>query len=106
MKLNLWYYAMNRESALKMLQENIEEIKKFGVKSIGIFGSVARNEASEKSDLDVLVEYHENSLNLDSYMDLKYFLQHLFKCSVDLVTKSSVKPYLKDKIMQEVIYAA
>ena len=97
---------MDKESALKKLHENIEQIKYFGVKSIGIFGSVARNESNEKSDLDVLVEYHENSLNLDSYMDLKFYLEDLFKCSVDLVTKSSVKPYLKEKILQEVIYAA
>ena len=97
---------MDRDLVLKKLHDHIEQIQQFGVASIGVFGSVARNESNEKSDLDILVEYKDNSLNLDSYMDLKYYLEDLFNCSVDLVTKSSMKPYLKDRILQEVIYAA
>ena len=97
---------MDKDTALKLLHDNMEAIKNFGIQSIGVFGSVARNEAKENSDLDVLVEYKENSLNLDSYMDLKYYLEELFHCPVDLVTKTSVKPYLKKRILQEVVYAA
>jgi len=97
---------MDRDSAINLLKDNLENIQKYGVKSIGIFGSIARNEAHELSDLDVLVEYSEGSLNLDSYMDLKYYLEELFNCPVDLVTISSIKPYLKEKVMREVVYAA
>ena len=97
---------MDRESAINLLKANLENILKYGVKTIGIFGSIARNEAKESSDLDVLVEYKEGSLNLDSYMDLKYYLEELFNCPVYLVTISSIKPYLKEKVMREVVYAA
>ncbi|MDH5717668.1 MAG: nucleotidyltransferase family protein [Spirochaetia bacterium] len=78
----------------------------FGVKNIGIFGSASRNEAEENSDLDILVEYETGRLNLDTYMDLKYYLENLFKCRVDLVTKSSIKKHSKENILKEVIYAA
>lgn len=97
---------MTRESTLQILTENIGAIREFGVATIGVFGSTARNEAREGSDIDILVEYEDNKLTLDSYMDLKYFLEELFACPVDLVTKASMKPYLKERILQEVVYAA
>ena len=97
---------MTRDAALRLLKENLKDIMIFGVKSIGIFGSISRNEADEHSDLDILVEYETGRLNLDTYMDLKYYLEKLFKRRVDLVTKSSMKEYSKDKILKEVVYAA
>lgn len=97
---------MNREQALDIIRNHLPKIRSFGVNSIGIFGSFARNENNENSDLDILVSYGEDRLNLDSYMDLKFYLENLFQCKVDLVTESSVKPFLKERILQEVVYAA
>ncbi|WP_078124595.1 nucleotidyltransferase family protein [Leptospira alexanderi] len=97
---------MNREQVLENIRKNIGTIQSFGIDSIGLFGSVARDENTQNSDLDILVNYRDGQLNLDSYMDLKFYLENLFQCKVDLVTKSSIKPYLKSRILEEVIYAA
>ncbi len=97
---------MNRDLALDLLRKNLSIIRSYGIDSIGIFGSVARNENNQDSDLDVLVNYQDGRLDLDSYMDLKFYLETLFDCKVDLVTKTSIKPYLKERILREVVYAA
>ncbi|RXA21202.1 nucleotidyltransferase [Methanosarcina sp. MSH10X1] len=78
---------------------------KFGVKRIGIFGSFARGEEKESSDLDVLVVFEEGQKTFDNYMDLKFYLEDLFGREVDLVTEKALKPQLKDIIMKDVVYA-
>ena len=70
---------------LKKLKENREKIRKFGVKRIGLFGSYIRNEQKKESDIDVLVEFEKGKKTFDNYMDLKFFLEDLFQCKVDLV---------------------
>ena len=79
--------------------------QKFGVRRIGIFGSFARGEEREYSDLDVLVVFEEGQKTFDNYMDLKFYLEDLFGREVDLVTERALKPQLKDIIMKEVVYA-
>jgi len=73
-----------------------------GVRRLGLFGSCARDEHSQSSDLDFVVEFERKSF--DAYMDLKFFLEDLFDCSVDLVTFDSIRPELRDSILQEVVY--
>ncbi|ABO34939.1 DNA polymerase, beta domain protein region [Methanococcus maripaludis C5] len=77
-------------------------IKKYKVKTLGIFGSYVRNEQNETSDIDVLVEFQENSINFDNYMGLKYYLEDLFQKDVDLVIKDDLKVEIRDKILKEV----
>lgn len=79
--------------------------KKFGVKKIGIFGSFARGEEKRGSDVDILVEFAEGHKTFDNYMELKFFLEHLFGRDVDLVTSASIKPRVKESINGEVAYA-
>ena len=91
----------------------IEEIKsrkdliarKFGVTRIGVFGSFARGEENEQSDIDILVEFMKDRKTFDNYMELKFFMEDLFKRPVDLVTIRSLRPELKQKILEEVVYA-
>jgi len=91
---------------LNILKSHMEVIhQKFGVKRIGIFGSFARGEEREDSDLDVLVVFEEGQKTFDNYMDLKFYLEDLFGREVDLVTERALKPQLKDIIMKEVVYA-
>ena len=93
-------------NALRILKERDDEIKsKFHVSSIGVFGSFARGEGREESDVDVLVEFEEGFKTFDNFMDLKYFLEEMFSRNVDLVTVNALKPQLKDVILQDVIYA-
>ncbi len=90
----------NADEIINLLQENIDTLRRFGVKRIGLFGSIVRGEGTEKSDLDFLVEFEQKSF--DSYMDLKNFLEDLFGCRVDLVLADSIKPRLRKSIMNEV----
>jgi len=89
------------------LQDKIKKLKpilkdKFNVKSIGIFGSFARNEAAENSDIDILVEFSEN-IGWE-FVDLKVFLEEQLNREVDLVTFEALKSELKDDILKDVIY--
>jgi len=74
-----------------------------GVRKLGLFGSVARGDAREGSDLDFVVEFERKSF--DAYMDLKLFLEGLFGCRIDLVLADGIKPRLKPVILDEAVYA-
>lgn len=93
------------EVILNVLRARSDELRdRFGVQRIGVFGSVARGEAAETSDLDILVVFKKPTF--DCYMDLKFLLEDLFRRPVDLVTQASLKPRLREKILGEVRYAA
>jgi len=94
---------MNAISILRKHEETIKE--RFNVSRIGVFGSFARGEGGEESDVDVLVEFKTGFKTFDNYMDLKFYLEDIFSRNVDLVTVNALKPQLKDDILQEVIYA-
>jgi len=93
------------EEITKKLEENMEKIKQYGVKRIGLFGSYAKDEQKKESDIDILVEFEEGKKTFDNYMDLKFFLEDLFQCKVDLVIKESIKPSLRKYILDSVKYA-
>jgi len=94
----------NREEILMRLQKNRQAIRGFGAIRLGLFGSCARGEATEQSDLDFVVEFERKTF--DAYMGLKEFLEELFGCKVDLAISDSIKPGLRNKILSETIYAA
>lgn len=75
----------------------------FGIKSIGIFGSVARQENREDSDLDIVVDIDNPTLS--TMYTLKTVLTEMFHCEIDLVRfRSSLPPFLKQNIEKEAIY--
>ena len=77
--------------------------QKYGITKLGIFGPVARNENTEKSDIDIVVEVEKPSLQL--MYELKEALKHLFSCEVDLVRfRDSLRPLFKSNILKDVIY--
>ncbi len=86
------------------LEENKEKIKNYCVKRIGLFGSYIRNE--QKSMSDILIEFEKGKVTFDNYMDLKFFLEDLLKCKVDLVMHDAIKPDLKPYVLGRVEYAA
>ena len=96
---------LTSDEILRLIKENKEKIKKFGVKKIGPFGSYAVNKQTDKSDIDILVEFERGTKTFDNYMDLKFFLEDLFKCKVDLVVVDAIKPALKEYILKSVKYA-
>ncbi len=95
----------NSNEIINILNNNISKIKKFHVVKIALFGSFAREEQNDKSDIDIIVEFDVNQETFDNYMDLKFYLEELFMSEIDLVILNSIKPTLKSSIMRSVIYA-
>jgi len=79
--------------------------ERFGVATIGIFGSFARGEERPDSDVDVLVVFRKGEETFNNYMDCKFYLEDLFGRKVDLVMKGALKKRLKPHILDEVVYA-
>lgn len=92
-----------REEILSRLGAHREQIRSYGVRSLGLFGSYARGEDNLASDIDFVVEFEQKSF--DAYMGLKEFLEDLFRCRVDLVTSDAIKPRLRRTILEEVVHA-
>jgi predicted nucleotidyltransferase len=88
------------ESILLKHKSGLRE--RFKVKEIGIFGSYARNEQTEDSDVDILVEFEEPVGLL--FVHLANFLEEILQCRVDLVTKEGIKPNRRKYIMEDLIY--
>ncbi len=93
-------------AAIEILKKHESTIKaKFHVRKIGVFGSFARGEEKEGSDIDVLVDFEEGAKTFDNFMELKFFLEDVFVRKVDLVTVSALRPQLKENILRDVTYA-
>ena len=97
---------LTREIILNKIEQNLETIKKYSVKRIGLFGSYVKNKQTKKSDIDIVVEFKKGKKTFDNYMELKFFLEDLLECKVDLVIAEAIKPDLKSYIMEDVKYAA
>ncbi len=93
----------NTKEIIKILEANRDRIRELGVVSLGLFGSHARGEARPDSDLDFVVEFETKTF--DAYMDLKFFLEDLYGCRVDLVSKDLIKPRLRSSILEETVHA-
>ena len=94
-----------------VLQDCIEKLsafkhefgRQFGITKLGIFGSVARQENTEVSDIDIVVEVEKPTLSL--MFELKEMLKSIFKCEVDLVRfRSTLRPLFKSNILNDVVY--
>jgi predicted nucleotidyltransferase len=78
-------------------------LQHMGVRKLGLFGSYRRGTATVTSDIDFLVVLEQPSF--DAYMEVKFFLEDLFGCPVDLVLEETIKPRLRPYILGEVAYA-
>jgi len=99
---------MKRIEEIKTCLEKLKPIlkKHYQVETIGVFGSFARGDQTPKSDIDILVEFSEpNTIDLFDFIKLEEFLSRKLGTKVDLVTKSALKPMIKDQILKETVYA-
>jgi len=96
---------MNRDEALGRLRSHHGDINRFGVKSLGLFGSVARNEAGPDSDLDLIVEF-DSPATYDRYIGLKMLLEDVLGCRVDLVTSRAIKPRMRPSVERDTVRVA
>lgn len=97
---------LNKETILKILLSHKAELKQFGLKRIGLFGSYVRGDASIDSDIDFIVEFEKEKKTFDNFMDIAFFLEDLFGKKIDLLTQASLSPYIKPYVENEVVYEA
>jgi predicted nucleotidyltransferase len=79
--------------------------KKYKIKEIGVFGSYVRGEQHPGSDVDIIVDYSDPSIDIFDFLDLKEYLSDLMQTDVDLVAKDGLKPNIGENILKEVVYA-
>jgi predicted nucleotidyltransferase len=92
-----------KQEVINILKANKNNFARFGVKEIGLFGSFVREEQTETSDVDLLVNLQ--NYNWDNYCQLLYFTEALFVGrKVDLITEDSIKGYGGVNICREVEY--
>jgi uncharacterized protein len=97
---------MDRQAVLDRLTAELPVLRRrFGVENLALFGSVARDQAHEGSDLDLLVTF-EGKADFDRFMDLKFTLEDLFGRAVDLVTPDALRPELRPRIEHEAIHVS
>jgi predicted nucleotidyltransferase len=96
--------SLKRDDVIALLQSNKPSLKKFKVKSLLLFGSVARDETNPQSDVDLLVEF-EQPVGLLTFVRLQRYLETILGCQVDLGTPDSLKTYLRETVLREAIRA-
>lgn len=97
--------VQNKKQIFKRLREHESELKQFGVRRFGLFGSFRREEQTRQSDVDLLVEFEKGQKSFDNFMNLTFFLEDLLERKVDLITPESLSPHIGPKILREVEYA-
>ena len=98
------YFAMKTLNEIREILEQQKELlkKKYKVQSMGIFGSYARGEAGQTSDVDILVEF-KTPPSLLRFMELENYLSDILGVKVDLVEKKGLKPRIAENILEEVM---
>ncbi len=95
---------MNRENILNLLEQYKNRNRgKYGIENIGIFGSFARNEANDSSDIDICIQ--TKTPDMFAIVHIKEDLQNLFNKNIDIVRlRERMNPYLKKRIDKEAVY--
>jgi len=97
---------MKREDIIRILKEQQKTLtERYNVERLSLFGSVARGEARDDSDVDLLVEFSQ-PVGLFQFIELQQWLQSLLGCEVDLGTPRSLKSAIKDQVLREAIRVA
>ncbi|HUH96447.1 MAG TPA: nucleotidyltransferase family protein [Anaerolineales bacterium] len=97
---------MKREEVIELLRKQKAELaRQYGVRSLALFGSVARDQATSSSDVDLLVEF-DRPVGYFGLFALQDHLEELFHCKVDLGTPDSLKPRLREQVLKECIHVA
>ena len=94
-----------KKDLFALLAKHQEQLKQFGVKRWGVFGSFARGQQDTRSDVDILVEFEPGKKSFDNFMQLGFFLEQQIGRRVELVTPESLSPHIGPHILREVEYA-
>jgi len=96
---------LSRDSVVKILREHKVELAQFHISFLGLFGSVARDEAGPESDVDLLVSFDE-PVGFFHLVRVQQFLESILRSKVDLVPQDALRKEFRDQVMKEVIRAA
>ena len=94
-----------KQYILSVLKSNKNRLSKLGIREVGLFGSYAIGEQSDKSDIDILIDFNPEMENYDNYMAAYDLFEALFRNEkVEIVTKNGLSPYIGPRILNEVMY--
>ena len=97
---------MNKEQALQILRENRTTLTEtYGVRKIGLFGSIVRDQLRPESDIDIVVEIDTEKKKLHNFLALRRYLENQFGRPVDLGIESTLKPVIRTSVEEDIIYA-
>jgi hypothetical protein len=96
--------SRHTQGLIGKLRKHLPELReRWGVRTLGVFGSHVRGQQGKRSDLDVLVEFDERPLTLFGFIELERHLSDLLGVKVDLVEKRGLKPAIGRRILEEVV---
>lgn len=93
---------LSAKEIIKRIEDNRDNLKRYGVTKIGLFGSFLNNKQNKRSDIDVLVSFDKNTFG--NYMNTKFFLEKLFRKKIDLVLEENLRKEL-NYVKGEAVYA-
>ena len=96
---------VNRDQALQILNDIFPQLQTYGVRDVALFGSVARNDAGNSSDIDILIDFEPEAESFDNLMNVADLLDRRFDSPVDLVTVNGLSPYLAASVQAEAVHA-
>lgn len=96
--------VQTKKEVSSILSSHRKEIKRLGVKRIGLFGSFVKGKQKKESDVDLLVEFMRGKKNFKNFIHLAYLLEDLLHRRVELLTPESMGPYLRPHILKEIEY--
>ena len=95
--------AMNRNEAISRLKAHEAELKRLGVDHLYLFGSTARDEAGDESDIDLFFDYPKGKLGLFELMDVKERATSILGRETDIMTRDSLHPHLRRRIEESAV---
>jgi predicted nucleotidyltransferase len=97
---------MRRDEVLDRIAGAQPQLRRLHVRSLSLYGSVARDTSSTTSDIDIIVEFDDSPVTLFDFVALQQFLEQLLGRPVDLVERDAIRPELRDIILAEEVRAA
>jgi uncharacterized protein len=98
--------TVTKQDAIDVLRRHQDDLRAHGIIHAALFGSVARGDAGPQSDVDILIELDPDlSLDIFAYAGLKRYVAELFQGPVDVINKEALKPYLRQPVSADAVYA-
>jgi predicted nucleotidyltransferase len=94
--------TIKRDEVLSLVAAHQEELNQLGVKSLDLFGSVARDEAHPESDIDFLIEFNR-AVGLLQFIRIRHYLEDVLGRSVDLGTSKALRQSLREPVLKDAI---